>query len=136
MSDKDFFFDDEDEKLEEDAAEKPGKKPAPAAAKSARPAAASPQASFWTQTVTMSITSLVAAIALLLGVIVGIVLPVGDGGSSGVPDPATNGAISAPALSEEQLQGGLPEGHPPLEEVPGGEASGEPTGAAETTPTE
>ncbi len=105
MSDQDFFFEDEGEEPE-----KPQKK-APAA-RSARPATGGSSAAFWDQSVTMSITGLVAVIAMLLGVIVGIVLPVG-GITGDIPAP-TPGVVSAPALSPEDLQGGMPVDHPDI----------------------
>lgn len=138
MSDQDFFFDDEDEEPKE-----PQKKKA-AASKPARSAASGSFASFLDQSVTMSITGLVALIALLLGVIVGIVLPVG-GVTSDIPDP-TPGAVSAPALSPEEIEGGMPVDHPDIggstEPMPEGlEPTVETTdttegGSTETTSTE
>ena len=138
MSDKDFFFDDEDEQPDQEEAPSKKKSGGKSAAKPAAAAvsAAPAQGSFLEQSVTMTVTMLVAACALLVGVIVGILIPAG--GSSTVPSPTTDGVISAPALSPEQLGSGeLPEGHVPIDgmstpEAPGTEQPAvEPTGTTE-----
>jgi hypothetical protein len=135
VSDQDFFFDDEDEApaKQEKAAKKA---PAKSAAATKPASGGKAPASFWEQTTTMMVTGLVGVIGLLLGVIVGVVLPVG----SDVPAPTVDGSVSAPALSPEQLETGeLPQGHPDIGDMTGGEAPApteEPTDTAVPDSTE
>lgn len=127
MSDKDFFFDDEEEK--------PAKKAGPVkggTSKPSRPAGAKTSAgasSFFEQNVTMAIASLMAVCALLLGVIIGIIIPSGGNVATAptATSPAAVGGQTNPGpLSEEQLNSGdLPQGHPDI--------SGAATGSTEPT---
>ncbi len=132
MSDQDFFFDEE----EAAPAPKPRQSRSASRAKSA-PAApereSSGGGSFFAQDVSMSIAALMSVIALLLGVIVGIVIP-DQGGSTttGTTQTSTEQGAPAPELTEEQLNAGLPEGHPDISGMPGGEA----TSSADATATE
>jgi hypothetical protein len=136
VSDQDFFFDDEEEQPakdeksgEEGTSAKPAaKKRAPNQAKAASPASAS----FFDQTVTMAVASLMSVIALLAGVIVGIVIPAGN---DSVPPPDGT-TISAPQLSPEQLESGsLPQGHPDIGSMTGGDEAGTDTGTDAGTDT-
>lgn len=125
MSDKDFFFD-EDETLEGTSAEAPAatgnERTRTSRAGRAAPAAAAP--TFGTQSVSMTVAALFSVVALLAGIIIGILIPAGPG--RGVPAPTITGGQSTPApqLTPEQLQSGeLPPGHPPID------------GSGTTTPT-
>ncbi len=130
MSDQDFFFDEDDETREggskdaEGAAKdrssrKPADKPSRPKAEARRPEPAS--GSFFEQSTTMAIASLIGIIGLLLGVIVGFVMS-GMLGAAAVPAPVAgqmtpvpgNSSGSPGALSNEQLQQGLPAGHVPI----------------------
>ena len=132
MSDQDFFFDDE-------AAEaKPAEKAAPAqqAAKQApRPKATAAPAG--AQTVTMTVAGLIGVVALLVGIIVGILIPTG-GNQAGSPAGGlpsgmeTGGGSMARPLSPEELEGGMPEGHPPVDSM-GEPGAMPPTGEATDT---
>ena len=141
MSDQDFFFD-EEESAEE---KKPAKKSDSDSAKKSAPAKKAPKSCssssaadvpFLERTVTMTIAMLMAVVTLLVGVIVGIIIPT-DGG---VPAPtATSGMEaggSAPQLSPEQLDSGMPEGHPDIGEMGGGEAMPEGMGDGSMEATE
>ena len=131
VSDKDFFFED-DEVVEE--ASKPSKpepkrsaksgsgKSAPAA-RSASVAAA--EGSFLDQTVSMQVTVLVAVIALLIGVIAGFMLaprtaavpvPSGATTTNSMGGGMDTGTGTAPELSQDQINQGMPAGHPPVGE--------------------
>jgi hypothetical protein len=105
VSDQDFFFDED---------EAPAAKAASAVASD--PAVSTDAVPFTEQSVTVVIAGLLMVISLLVGAIIGFLM----GGSaspvvSGVP------AASAPAgatgtepgpLTNEQIQGGMPSGHP------------------------
>ncbi|MBS3973755.1 MAG: hypothetical protein KGZ89_02660 [Actinobacteria bacterium] len=135
MSDKDFFFD-EDETQDQAPAKSGGAKPA-----SKRKAAASVETdlvesdpapsssvSFSMQSVSMTVAALIGVVALLTGVIIGMFIPGGPTattGASGTVMPGGAPSAPAPQLTPEQLEGGaLPPGHPPLDGM----------GATPTTP--
>lgn len=122
--DQDFFFDEE-----ETPAEKPERSSKASSAPNRAKSGAAPAAAAATErTVSVTITALVGVVALLAGVIIGVLIPAGG---SEVPAPtATNQA--APELSEEELQGGLPSGHPDISGMGG---SGAATGSATPTAT-
>lgn len=135
VSDKDFFFD-EDETQDQAPAKSGGAKPA-----SKRKAAASVETdlvesdpapsssvSFSMQSVSMTVAALIGVVALLTGVIIGMFIPGGPTattGASGTGMPGGAPSAPAPQLTPEQLEGGaLPPGHPPLDGM----------GATPTTP--
>lgn len=135
MSDQDFFFD-EDEQPKKDAPKgsaKQGGNSSGSKASSAPSAAAAAPA----QNVSMTVTVLAAVVALLLGIIVGIF--VGRSTAAPVPGitgtPTNTGAVQAPQLSPEQLQGGeLPPNHPDIGGgAPGGSTAESGTPSEETT---
>ena len=66
------------------------------------------------------------AAAVVIVILLGTVIYVMSNQATGLPAGAAPPASSAPALSPEQLEGGLPQGHPTV--------GGESTGAATTTP--
>jgi hypothetical protein len=127
VSDQDFFFD-EEEQQEEKPAKSGGSsaKKSDASSKKSAPAKRSSSASasdtpVMERSVSVMIAGLIGVVALLAGVIVGILIPT----ESSVPGPTatTPGAEQpAPQLSPEQLEGGLPEGHPDLGDM-GGEGA-------------
>lgn len=123
MSDHDFFF--EEEAVEEVSTVAPKGGKAEKTAKTVRAAAPAETGGFFAQNVAMSIVALVGVICLLLGVIIGFFLA-----PKPVPTMTTIPGQSAmpPTLTDEQMQGGMPAGHPPIEGMPG--AGGEAT----TTP--
>lgn len=130
MSDNDFFFED-DQKAEPAPKAKPAgasaKKPAPSGAVTKKPApksSARPVAPrgemVEQQSVTITIAVLIAVVALLVGMIVGMFI-----GRAMVPEVVSNpttptgtpmggtmGSGSAPVLTDEQIEQGMPEGHP------------------------
>ena len=117
MSDQDFFFDDDEAAGDADAPDKaqsktPVKRPRPAAA------AAVPAGQ---QSVTITIAGLIGVVALLLGVVIGLLIPTGGNqATSPAPVPPPSGQQAAP-LSPEQLEGGMPPGHPDIGDMNGGE---------------
>jgi len=127
VSDQDFFFDEDEKPTEKKSADKPARKSASggASSKSAAPAAAAGE-----RTVSMTVTALVGVVALLVGVIVGMFVQPGNS----TPDTTaiTPGQVqSAPQLSDEQIQQGLPPGHIPVE---GAEGQTPQEGTGEATP--
>jgi hypothetical protein len=104
VSDKDFFFD-EDEK----PATKSGAKKGSTPAKSAAPAA--PASS---QGITVTVAVLIGVIGILLGVVLGIFV----GKSLATPAitaQSSSTGLVAPQLTQEQLSSGqLPAGHPQI----------------------
>ncbi len=118
MSDQDFFFDDDetagDPKAPASAQSKtPVKRPRPAAA------AAAPVGQ---QSVTMTVAGLIGVVALLLGVVIGLLIPTGGTQTtSPATVPAPPPGQSAAPLSPEQLEGGMPPGHPDIGGMDGGE---------------
>lgn len=148
MSDKDFFFD-EDETQDQPPAKSGEAKPATrrkaAASAEIDPVesytAPSSSVSFGMQSVSMTVAALIGVVALLTGVIIGMFIPGGPTASVGTSGMPGGGAPSAPApqLTPEQLEGGqLPPGHPPLDGMgatpttpPAPGASGEATPPAE-----
>lgn len=134
MSDQDFFFDeDEQPKAAEKSApaKRTGGSSKSAGAKSSKSAAA-PEAAAGAQSVSMTIAGLIGVIALLVGVIIGILLPLdGSTGTAGVGATGSPAGQTAPQLSPEQMQGGLPQGHPDINSMGGGATAA--TGSAETT---
>ena len=129
MSDQDFFFDEEDRECRES---KPAKKERlGASAKKSAPAKKSTRSSsaadapFMERTVTMTSWLLMAVVTLLVGVIVGIVIPT-DSGSCRRRRRRGRRQARQPQLSPEQLNTGMPEGHPDIgdmsaEAAPSGE---------------
>ena len=122
MSDQDFFFDEEEEAAK--PAPKTSNKPVskPAAKQGARPAAkgapakAAPAGGFMEQSVTMMVASLMSVIALLIGVIIGFVVAPDSIATELPGGGTTNSTVTAPSLTEEQLQSGqMPEGHPTID---------------------
>ncbi|MCE5204228.1 MAG: hypothetical protein LLG24_08475 [Actinomycetia bacterium] len=111
MSEKDSFFDEEEDAKPKTEAKRPSKPKTSGGSKTS--AGSAPRGSFFAQNVSMTVASLIAVIALLLGVIIGIVIPTGSSSTSEVPAPATN--VVAPSLTQEELQSGqLPPGHPDI----------------------
>lgn len=127
MSDQEFFF--EEETIEEAPA-----KAAKGGSVQQAPRAAAPAASsdgFFAQNVAMSVVALIGVICLLLGVIIGFFLapkPVQT-----MPVVPGMGTGAAPSLSDEQMQQGMPAGHPPIDGTGGG--MGVPAGEGEATTT-
>lgn len=132
MSDQDFFFD-EDEKADEEVAEKPARKQASGKPAPRQTAARQSAAGYGGgQSVTMTVAALIAVVALLVGVIIGILIPAGA--STTTPSPAASdaGSMTAPQLSDEQIQSGvMPEGHPPISGAEGMTGTVEATGTTE-----
>lgn len=125
MSEQDFFFDEEEQAVEE-TAPKAGERPARTQAK--RAAAVAPVAA--AQGISMTVASLIGVVALLAGVVIGMLIPSGDS----VPAPTTTGTAGtgsqAPQLSQDQLNSGeLPAGHPNISGMTSGTA-----GSQTTTP--
>lgn len=132
MSDQDFFFDEEPEPKKPAGKEsKPASKPA---APASAPAAPAPSSSGSDQSTTWAIASLLAVVGLLLGAILGFLLgntlaknattaPVANTPAATAPSASSGGAS---ALTSEQVQSGLPAGHPAI--------STPTTGSAVTTP--
>lgn len=123
MSDQDFFFDDEvvEKPVEsKKKAEAPKKQTQPARAKVQAPVEESEGLAFG-----ISVVVLVAIVALLVGVIIGIfvgrsLVPAADFGTPAASEGGMGGmgglggGGNAPTLTDEQIQGGMPDGHPPL----------------------
>ncbi len=128
MSDQDFFFD-EDEKPAEKSTSKSTDKPASRKSGSSSGSTAATSASIGEQTVTMTVAALIGVVTLLLGVIIGLfVAP--DSSKVAAPSVSPTGQTgTAPQLSDDQIQQGLPPGHVP---IPDGVAPESTT----TTPTE
>lgn len=126
MSDKDFFFD-EDE-TQDQAPVKGDKTEAKTSGRRGSAArtetdpvenypAPSSSVSFGMQSVSMTVAALIGVVALLTGVIIGMFIPGGPTAGMGTSGMPVGGAppVSAPQLTPEQLEGGqLPPGHPPL----------------------
>ena len=126
MSDQDFFFDDDEAPAEKPAA-KSAAKPAGAKAQTSAPRTKTAAVPAGAQSVTMTVAALIGVVALLVGIIIGILIPTGGPQvaappSSGVPGMGTGGT-QAPPLSEQDLQGEIPPGHPPIGDMTGGEAT-------------
>ncbi|MDF1543025.1 MAG: hypothetical protein P1P71_07890 [Anaerosomatales bacterium] len=125
MSDQDFFFDDDEAQADKPAA-KSAAKPAGAKARASAPRTKTAAAPAGAQSVTMSVAGLIGVVALLVGIIIGILIPTGSpqvtSPSVGVPSMGTGGT-QAPPLSEQELQGEMPPGHPPIDDMTGGEAT-------------
>lgn len=146
MSEQDFFFDEDDDVQEAPKTSDSSKPKAPAknaTAKSA-PAKSAPSkggstrtpavadaapAPFLEQNVTMMVAIMMLVIGMLVGFILGFLIA-----PSGTATPVSNQNIEAPAsgtpgsLTQEQLNGGLPAGHP---NIGGGETA---TGTTTATP--
>jgi hypothetical protein len=124
MSEQDFFFEDESE-VEVKSAPKPKKGSKAAAAKRApvRKAANAPSGEFQFSVI---VVVLIAIIALLLGFLLGILVgksltppvmaPVEGGGGA-----SPMGGGQAPQLNDEQMQQGMPAGHPDVGTMGSGE---------------
>lgn len=141
MSDQDFFFDDEPETKtasKKGAAQKGGTakaKPSQAKNAPARTGGSKPAPKGKAQeavvdgetSFTLSVVILIAIIALLVGLIGGVLIGkslspgvVYTQEDTGTAAPGGMGGMgsggTAPTLSDEQIQGGMPSGHPPLDE--------------------
>jgi hypothetical protein len=146
VSDQDFFFDEEPEAPKPAGkgtkpASPPAAPPAKATASKAAPAKPAapvaevdtePSASFIEQPTTWAIASLLAVAGLLLGAILGYLLGIGMAKPAAVVPAATSPAATVPAasgtpavLTTEQIQAGMPAGHPAVS-VPS-------SGSADTT---
>lgn len=126
MSDQDFFFD--DEVTEAPKAAKAPKQAKPAV-KPAQPAKAAKTAVVVEESeglvFGLAVVVLVAIVALLIGVIGGIFIGKGlapaadfgtpEAGTSGMGSMGGMGGGNAPTLTDEQMQGGMPSGHPPVD---------------------
>jgi hypothetical protein len=138
VSDQDFFFDEDETPAEKPAKADKSAAPAakagtkrPTASKSAAPRASASKAApsgpaqdddeavpFTEQTVTVLIAGLLMVISLLIGAIIGFLL----GGTSAGPAVSSVPEAAAPAggstdpgpLTNEQIQGGMPAGHPAI----------------------
>jgi hypothetical protein len=125
VSDQDFFFD-EDEAPAEKPAAKSVAKPGGAKAQASAPRTKTAAVPAGAQSVTMTVAGLIGVVALLVGIIVGILIPTGGtqvtSPTTGVPSMGTGGT-QAPPLSEQDLQGEMPPGHPPIGDMGGGEAT-------------
>lgn len=142
MSNQDFFFD--DEQPADAPAEKPTGKGAPEPAAASKPAAPAPRPKTVApaaQSVTMTVAGLIGVVSLLVGVIIGILVPAG-GAEVGSPVGGTMPGAGTVAPSEqarpltpEELQGGMPDGHPDIGGMTGGQTTPTPDGAAVATPT-
>jgi len=128
VSDQDFFFDDEEQ------AAKPAAKPAAKQASGTKaPAATRPKAAVpaGAQTVTMTVAGLIGVVALLVGIIIGILIPTGQQQTGSPAGGMPSLSQPAPPLSDEAMQGGLPEGHPDIGGMTGGEATTTPEAEGE-----
>ena len=151
MSDQDFFFDDEtefdavDEKPAKDAKSKKSDKPAVKKAAPVKKSTKSASAADGGFEFTTVVVVLIAVIALLVGFLAGIL--VGNSMSTpslGTTNPNNQGTIpmggggNAPTLSDEQMQQGMPEGHPNVDSGEDQEApaDGGATPEGETAPAE
>jgi hypothetical protein len=144
VSDQDFFFDEDETPAAKPAkASKAAAAPAakrasapkaaatkPAAAKAAAPAAPSADVvPFAEQTVTVMVAGLLMVIALLVGAIIGFLMA-GPSTTISSTVPAatapTGGStdVAPGPLTDEQIQGGMPAGHVPVNQD--GTASGTP----------
>lgn len=148
MSEKDFYFDEDDTEDSQPIEKAKAKEPVEASAEKAAPkarapkaaagrpvAAAAPVAPVTMQPVSMTVAALIGVVALLVGVIIGMFLPGQQPTATvtpGVPPAGMGSGAPAPQLTEDQLQGGqLPPGHPPLDQMGGGGAA---TPTADATP--
>lgn len=131
MSDQDFFFDDEVvEEPKKEAAKKKAATNKPAK-KASAPAKQAPQpvqvVSAEGMTFGVGVVALIAIVALLFGVIIGIFIGrslVPDANFAGTGTQQTQtpgmggmGSGNAPQLSDEQIQQGMPEGHPQVDDA-------------------
>ncbi len=119
MSDQDFFFD-EDEPTTEKPAAKPASKSAAKPTGDTKAPASAPRAKAapaGAQSVTMTVAALIGVVALLVGIIIGIVIPTGATQPAapigGMPPGMGTGEQARP-LSPEELEGGMPPGHPEI----------------------
>jgi hypothetical protein len=137
VSEQDFFFDEDPEPDKTPGKSSKPAAPAPSAklaAKSAAPAQSAAPASFADGSTTWAVASLLAVAGVLLGAILGFLLGTGMAKSASVSTPGTGvPAAVAPAtsgqpstLTSEQVQSGLPAGHPDI--------STPTSGSANTTP--
>jgi hypothetical protein len=75
------------------------------------------------QSVSMTIAILFSVVSLLLGVIIGLYINSVTGGSlgaGGAVSSTTPPTANAPALSQDQMSGGVPSGHPDVNSMTGG----------------
>jgi hypothetical protein len=128
VSDQDFFFD-EDEAPAQKPEAKSAAKPAGAKAQASAPRTKTAAVPAGAQSVTMTVAGLIGVVALLVGIIVGILIPTGGtqaGSPAGGMPPGVGGTGTGQQvrpLTPEELEGGMPEGHPPVGEM-GEEATG------------
>ncbi len=116
MSDQDFFFD-EDEKPATPAAEKPVRSAAPAPARATTGASAN-AAPLMAQSVTMMVAVMIGVVCLLAGILIGVLIPAGAAGPSSPASINNSGVVQpAPQLSPDQIDQGLPQGHPDISGV-------------------
>jgi hypothetical protein len=128
VSDQDFFFDEDEapaakpakpakaDKTAAPAAKAGAKRPTASKAAQSAPADAYETVPLAEQTVTVVVAGLLMVISLLVGAIIGFLL----GGTStpaisSVPEAAApaGGTVTDPGpLTNEQMQGGMPAGHP------------------------
>ena len=123
MSDQDFFFDEDEQQKAKEAPKPAAGSKTPASAPRAKSSSAAPSA---VQTVTMTVAGLIGVVALLVGVIIGILIPTGGGDVNSPAGTFPTGAetgIQARPLTEQEMQGGMPEGHPDIDAMTGGEAT-------------
>ena len=130
MSDQDFFFDEEPKDTKPSG--KGSKPAAPAKSASAPAAMTGTSSSIADQSTTWAIASLMAVAGLLLGAILGFLLGTTMARNTVATPTASTPAATAPnstqpsALTSEQIQSGLPAGHPAI--------SNPASGSANTTP--
>lgn len=131
MSDQDFFFD-EDETPAAPAAEKPARPAAPAPARASTGAGTS-ATPLMEQSVSMMVAGMIGVVCLLAGVLIGVLIPAGATAPSS-PASINNSGLGQPApqLSPDQIDQGLPQGHPDISGVQGGNTTAAPD--ATTTP--
>ncbi|HEX9093222.1 MAG TPA: hypothetical protein VF902_04490 [Coriobacteriia bacterium] len=148
MSDQDFFFDEEDEARPTESSAPAGKaktgsgaKPQGAASAPAKRGGAAPAASSDTSAQTplleQNVTVMVAGMLMVVGILVGFIIGflIGGGTSAPAAVPSTTsapvGAVTPGTLTDQQVQQGLPAGHPSIGATGTG-ATGAPSAA--TTP--
>jgi hypothetical protein len=85
------------------------------------------------QSVSMTIAILFSVVSLLLGVIVGLYINSITGGANGTISSTTPPATQAPALTQDQMGGGIPSGHPDVNSMSGGTGGAVPGGTSATS---
>jgi len=127
MSDQDFFFDDDQVEEVVDKAEIQARKDAKKADKKAREnkQASVDDSEVSGLTITATICGLIALIALLVGIIGGIFIgralvpsaPASSNIQTGTGGMGGMGGGNAPVLTDEQMQQGMPAGHPSIDQM-------------------